>query len=532
MAKPRVFVSSTYVDLKEIRASVGDFLEKNGCETQRFERGGVFYDPLRPVTDSCCKEIKDSDFVVLIIGGRYGSPASDSIINSKSDYNSITKKEYLTARDAGIPIYTFVESKVHEEFEKYYRKASRKVQATIEYAHVDSVQVFRLLDDIYMLKRGNLVFAYASSDDIIYHLKAQLASIWRDYFKEKRKSLANDMRIRINSYKLFFLRSQEGMSLNEFSKKTSVDLNLLRRLEKINKKSDYLEPKMFPLCDREVLEKIENSLNCKNYLRIGRSDDYLSIYIQYYSTYKGKITTKTRPSLFTQPLFPTRAVVFDFDGTLTHRNEDLTTWEKIWLALGYDINDCSNYHREYSEKRISHLEWCNITCTKFREKDLKKSQLLDLAKAIELVPGTKETLSLLHANNVKLYILSGSIKQIIKQVLGELYGLFEEVKGNDLIFDRNGRLVQIRGTKYDFEGKANFLKSVITDNFCSPLEVLFIGNSCNDVWASRSGARTLCINPRFTDPNNVEQWSYCLRRVDDLRAILDFVNLPENNAEK
>lgn len=530
MAKPRVFVSSTYADLSEIRASVAQFLETNGCETQLFERGGVFYDPSSPIADSCIKEVKDSDLFVLIIGGRYGSRSSDDKHTPRRDYNSITKEEYMAARDAGIPIYTFVDAKVNTEFATY-RKASRDLRTRIPYAHVDNVQVFKLLEDIFAMKRGNPVFTYESGNEIIRHMQAQLAGAWRDYFKEKRKAHVSDTKIRINSYKLFFLRSQENMSFGEFSKKTGVDRDMLRKLEKVNRKSDYLEPKIFPLCEIEIVEKIEASLNCRNYLRIGRADDYLSIYIQYYATYKGKRPEKVRPLSSQLTLFPTRAVVFDFDGTLTHSREDVTTWEKIWLALGYDINDCSRYHREFSEKRITHSEWCDITRDSFRERGLRETQLQDLAKTIELVPGTEEVLFFLHKNRVRLYILSGSIRQIIKHVLGELYELFDDVEANDLFFDKTGTLTKIKGTKYDFEGKAEYLTTLIRDNHFSPLEVLFVGNSCNDVWASRSGARTLCVNPRFTDPNNIEHWSYCLRRMDDLRSILNMINLPGNKTQ-
>jgi phosphoglycolate phosphatase-like HAD superfamily hydrolase len=108
-------------------------------------------------------------------------------------------------------------------------------------------------------------------------------------------------------------------------------------------------------------------------------------------------------------------------------------------------------------------------------------------------------------------------------VLGDLYDVFDEVHANDLVFDKKGSLRHIRGTAYDFEGKAEFIKGVIGRQEVSPLEVLFVGNSVNDVWASRSGAATLCVNPHFTNPNDVRHWSYCVRSMKDLREILPFV---------
>jgi phosphoglycolate phosphatase-like HAD superfamily hydrolase len=57
----------------------------------------------------------------------------------------------------------------------------------------------------------------------------------------------------------------------------------------------------------------------------------------------------------------------------------------------------------------------------------------------------------------------------------------------------------------------------------SPLDVLFIGNSSNDELAGQSGARTLCVNPHFTDPATNIQWSYAIRKMENLGEILPFV---------
>ncbi len=148
-----------------------------------------------------------------------------------------------------------------------------------------------------------------------------------------------------------------------------------------------------------------------------------------------------------------------------------------------------------------------------------------IAKSISLVSGTRETLEHLKANGVKLYILSGSIKEIIKTVLGKLWDHFEEIKANEIIFDSSGIISQIIGTRFDFEGKATFLKRVHEDDHLSPLNVLFVGNSCNDIWASRSGVRTLCVNPHLTDPSNQLEWTYAIKKMKNLREILKYVRV-------
>jgi phosphoserine phosphatase len=128
---------------------------------------------------------------------------------------------------------------------------------------------------------------------------------------------------------------------------------------------------------------------------------------------------------------------------------------------------------------------------------MKESLLRRIAGEIELIDGTRETLELIKSRGVRLYIVSGSIKQIIRIVLGDLYDLFDEVKANEIGFDSAGNLKRIEGTRYDFEGKAQFLRNIISEHGLSELEVLFVGNSLNDIYASRSGARTLCVNPQY-----------------------------------
>ena len=336
-----------------------------------------------------------------------------------------------------------------------------------------------------------------------------------------KEKLDKDTKVRINAYKLFFFRRQAGMSFRELSKKSGVDRKILRRIERVDNKIESLEPSLFRLCERADVEKLEETLGCQGKLQAGGEDDFLSVYIHFYSTYKGTKRPDSRPAQYQIPIYPVRAIAFDFDGTLTQRTDDLTTWERIWIALGYSVNECAHYHRLFSERKITHAQWCKITLDKFQARGLTESKLIDIASGITLVKGTKETLTAIHKQGIKMYILSGSIKQMIKPILDNLYMLFEDVSANDMLFDSQGFLVNIKGTKYDFEGKADYLRQLIKDHRYRRSDVLFVGNSCNDIYACRA-ARTVLVNPHMTDYNNIEQWNYCIRKMDDLKSILQF----------
>jgi HAD superfamily phosphoserine phosphatase-like hydrolase len=342
--------------------------------------------------------------------------------------------------------------------------------------------------------------------------------------KTKPASSADEM-VRINGYKLFYFRNKKKLSFADLSQETKLDKDLLRKIEKVNADPVLPSPHCFQRCSRDVINKLEKALECVGKLEAGQADDFLSMYLQHYFSFKGVNTLTSQAGSQFESAFPIRVAVFDFDGTLTIRKGDMTTWEKIWTALGYDINDSADLHTRFQKGEFSHEVWCEMTLKKFKERGFRHGQLKRIAKSISLVPGTRETVEQLKAKGVKLYILSGSIKEIIKTVLGKLWDDFEEIKANEIIFDSSGVISQINGTRFDFEGKATFLKRVHEDNRLSPLNVLFIGNSCNDIWASHSGVRTLCVNPHLTDPSNQAEWTHAIRKMKDLREILKYVGV-------
>lgn len=219
-----------------------------------------------------------------------------------------------------------------------------------------------------------------------------------------------------------------------------------------------------------------------------------------------------------------KAVVFDFDGTLTETKTNKTTWESIWTSLGYDVRLCQELHEKFNNNDISHEEWCELTAQKFRERSLNQDIVEQIAKKIKLIKGVKETFEELRNKDIKIYIVSGSILLIIQKVLGNLFQYVDAAKANVFCFDKNKILSKIIGTKYDFEGKAKFISEIAFDLNIAPKDILFVGNSINDQFAYLSGAKTLCINPKITDVTNKAVWNYCIQTCRNLNEILKYIN--------
>ena len=90
MAAPRVFISSTYYDLKQVRNNIGDFIKDLGYEPVMHERSGVAYTQNDPLEFDCYHELASCDIVICIIGNHFGSKSSENEL-------SITMNELKTA---------------------------------------------------------------------------------------------------------------------------------------------------------------------------------------------------------------------------------------------------------------------------------------------------------------------------------------------------------------------------------------------------------------------------------------------------
>jgi hypothetical protein len=194
MARPRVFISSTFYDLQHIRASLEGFVERLGYEAVLSEKGRIAYDPDIPLDVSCYRESASCDIFVLIIGGRYGSAASDEDIASQpafyERYQSITKKEYDSACSRDIPIYILVERPVFSDYETYKKN---KDNESIKYAHVDSINIFHLLEEILGKSRNNPIYQFDRHTEIEEWLREQWAGLFRELInrRSEQKQLAS-----------------------------------------------------------------------------------------------------------------------------------------------------------------------------------------------------------------------------------------------------------------------------------------------------------------------------------------------------
>lgn len=217
-----------------------------------------------------------------------------------------------------------------------------------------------------------------------------------------------------------------------------------------------------------------------------------------------------------------KTIIFDFDGTLTYNSPNI--WKAIWQKLGYNTDSDSLYAQLYASfvnNSISYQRWCDLTCEAYIKGGMNDNILKDLSNNIRLIKGAEFVFQTLKSKGCSLHIVSGCIASAIRNVLGDNVKYFDSINGSEFQFDDKGLLIYIKGTKYDFEGKAKFVTEHIARTGTSPRDIYFVGNSDNDEWVHLSGCNTLCINPDNIDEKNTTKWHKIICDVSDLRQILD-----------
>ncbi|MBR1988686.1 MAG: haloacid dehalogenase-like hydrolase [Clostridia bacterium] len=108
----------------------------------------------------------------------------------------------------------------------------------------------------------------------------------------------------------------------------------------------------------------------------------------------------------------TKVIVFDFDGTISRVDKGFNCWNAVWKELNAVEVD-KKYYNMYKAKQITYLEWCNAIEKEFVARNIKEEMLQDIGKKIPLMNNAEEFFKILKDNDIKAYILSGGIKNII-----------------------------------------------------------------------------------------------------------------------
>lgn len=161
MSKPpkrhQVFLSSTYRDLKAERLKLHDALLRDQYIVAGMEMFGA---DSRPPWQVIQRELALTDYYLLIIAGRYGSPGPGRV--------SYTEAEYDSAVEKGIPVLAFIVADLDKlpsgqvERTQKKRKALSNFQEKVKKAH--TVEFWDSSDDLVRKVSSALLRAVREND--------------------------------------------------------------------------------------------------------------------------------------------------------------------------------------------------------------------------------------------------------------------------------------------------------------------------------------------------------------------------------
>lgn len=265
MAKPRIFISSTFYDLKQIRADLDRFIVSLGYEPVRNEEGNIPYGKDVPLEEYCYKEISNIDILVSIIGSRYGSTSS---IKDSDKENSISQMELTTAIKEDKQVFIFIDKNVYTEYNTYLRN---KDNPNIKYHYVDNPNIYKFIEEINSLKKNNNIKSFESVHDINNYLKEQFAGLFKQFLLDSKRNKENIIIKDIeNTAKTLHNMIDYITEKNKVDVNTIININhpLTRKLKEILKIkfSIYIQD----------LKDIRNLLETLGYTEVNLDNDYYS----------------------------------------------------------------------------------------------------------------------------------------------------------------------------------------------------------------------------------------------------------------
>ena len=110
-----------------------------------------------------------------------------------------------------------------------------------------------------------------------------------------------------------------------------------------------------------------------------------------------------------------KIVVFDYDGTLTLTAKGTSSWSRTWAKIGQEELDYKLFNM-FRNNEITDKEWMDEIVANYKKYNVNRKMFQELASETTLIKDIAEVFKKLKENNIKIYILSAGIKNIIDKI--------------------------------------------------------------------------------------------------------------------
>lgn len=296
--KPRVFISSTYYDLKYVRESLLNFIEKKyEFEAVLFERGNIPYSFNGPIGSSCYNEVERCNMMILIVGGRNGTVDGNSEDFEK--HKTFTQNEYRAAIKKNIPIFIFIDKNVYIEYKIYN---NLKIKDDYSPVHVDNINIFEFIDEL----MGYPIRTFEKIEEIEEYLIEQWTGWFHIYLESLENEKYKDLNAEINftleklknsidamansvltdEQKVMVKEQEKVISLKNYAQKISECILFVDNYPSTDEAYDFCNKFITTMINVDVLKKFKDT-------SINRFEYFEKLIADFNKTIKTSIHIKT-----------------------------------------------------------------------------------------------------------------------------------------------------------------------------------------------------------------------------------------------
>lgn len=185
-----------------------------------------------------------------------------------------------------------------------------------------------------------------------------------------------------------------------------------------------------------------------------------------------------------------KLVAFDLDGTLIKGIRH--SWTTVWNILKINNQEQKNRKKQFREKKLSYIKWCELDANDFIKKNLQRKHFSQIkeSKMCSVTKNLREAIIKLKQQGIRTAIISGGIDTLLYTMIPDANELFDDILINKFIFDKTDKFISISPTEYDWDdtkigvvGKKRGLERICEKYSINLKDTAFVGDDVNDFQA-------------------------------------------------
>ncbi len=202
-------------------------------------------------------------------------------------------------------------------------------------------------------------------------------------------------------------------------------------------------------------------------------------------------------------------IAFDVDGTLTKGN----IWQRLHTFAGISPSDDEKWFEQYAHGEISFDQWNSLIIACYQKSRHTKKELEQIMLKFELIEGVEELFDMLR-NKISISLVSSGIDFYVRGVAQKLQ-IPKWHSNYTFDYDDKGILKNITRISEESEAKVIAIKETCQKQKIKPEEILFVGDSSNDLDAFLFTGRGVLIGQ-----GNEKLRQVCWKQIGSINQLL------------